>query len=143
MTENQIIAKQFLFKVAYLPMEIESLMLEIEVMRARAEGLGAIRYDKDRVQTSPQDTMSDAVIRLIEFVDGLEHKHVELVEQRMRADELMEFLDEEQKAVVDMYFFQHKSVYQIARIMHYSERTIKYRMSAALETIGERIKMGY
>ena len=143
MTENQIIAKQFLFKVAYLPMEIESLMLEIEVMRARAEGLGAIRYDKDRVQTSPQDTMSDAVIRLIEFVDGLEHKHVELVEQRMRADELMEFLDEEQKAVVDMYFFQHKSVYQIARIMHYSERTIKYRMSAALEIIGERIKMGY
>lgn len=143
MTENQIIAKQFFFKVAYLPMEIESLMLEIEVMRARAEGLGAIRYDKDRVQTSPQDTMSDAVIRLIEFVDGLEHKHVELVEQRMRADELMEFLDEEQKAVVDMYFFQHKSVYQIARIMHYSERTIKYRMSAALETIGERIKMGY
>ena len=124
-------------------MEIESLMLEIEVMRTRAEGLGAIRYDKDRVQTSPQDTMSDAVIRLIEFVEGLERKHIELVEQRMKADELMEFLDDEQRAVIDMYFFQRKSIYQIGKIMNYSDRTIKYRMSAALEIIGERIEMGY
>lgn len=143
MTEKQINAKKFLFHVAYLPMEIESLMLEIEVMRAKAEGLGAIRYDKDRVQTSPQDTMSDAVIKLIECVDGLEEKHVELVEQRMKADELMEFLDDEQRAVIDMYFFQRKSIYQIGKIMNYCDRTIKYRMNAALEIIGERLEMGY
>lgn len=143
MTEKQINAKKFLFHVAYLPMQIESIMLEIEVMRAKAEGLGAIRYDKDRVQTSPQDTMSDAVIKLIEFVDGLEEKHVELVEQRMKADELMEFLDDEQRAVIDMYFFQRKSIYQIGKIMNYCDRTIKYRMNAALEIIGERLEMGY
>lgn len=139
MTENQINAKRFLLHVANLPIEIENKILEIEVMRARAEGLGAIRYDKDRVQTSPQNNMLDAIIRLTEFIEGLEEDHKNLVEERMKADELMEYIDDEQRDVIEMYFFQRKSFYQISRIMNYSERTIKSRYYDALEIIGEKM----
>lgn len=136
MTENQIKAKRFLLHVANLPNEIESKMLEIEVMRTRAEGLGAIRYDKDRVQTSPQDTMSEAIIKLIEFIDKLEADHIRLVQERDKADGIMEYLTTNQRDIIDYYFFQHRNFYQISRKMHYSERQVKRHFYEGLEVFG-------
>lgn len=141
MTENQVKAKQYLFHVANIPFEIESKLLAIEVMRTLAEGRGAIQYDKDRVQTSPRDSMPDAIIQMMEFIERLDAKHVELVNEWSRCDELMEYLDDEQRDVIDMYFFQRKSFYQISTIMNYSERTIKSRYLNALEIIGEKIEL--
>lgn len=140
MTDNQIKAKRFFLHVANLPIEIDNKILEIEVMRTKAEGLGAIRYDKDRVQTSPQDSMPDAIIRMMEFIDKLDDDYKRLVNDRMRADELMEYIEDEQRDVIEMYFFQHKSFFQISNIMNYSEATIKRRYYDALETIGEQME---
>lgn len=139
MTVNQINAKRYLFHVASLPRRIESKMLEIEVMRAKAEGLGTIRYDKERVQTSPEDRMPDAVIELIEFINRLDKDHLELVNERNRADGLMEYLNDEQRDVIDYYFFQNKNFYEISTLMNYSERTIKTRYYDGLEIIGEHL----
>lgn len=139
MTENQIRAKKYLNHIGNLPREIESKMLEIEVMRNKAEGLGAIRYDKDHVQTSPADTMPDAVIKLLEFIDKLDEDHRNLVVLRDRADSIMEYLEDEQRAVLDYYFFQGKNFYQISKAMSYSERTVKSRYYDGLEAFGKNM----
>lgn len=136
MTENQIRAKKFLDHIANLPREIESKMLEIEMMRAKAEGLRAIRYDKDHVQTSPADSMPEAVIKMLEFIDKLDEDHRALVRLRDRADTIMEYLEGEQRAVLDYYFFQGKNFYQIAKAMKFSERTAKRRYYEGLEVFG-------
>lgn len=137
MTENQIKAKKYLHHIGNLPREIENKILEIEVMRAKAEGLGALRYDKVNVQTSPEDTMPDAVIKLIEFIERLEDDNKRLVMLRDRADSIMECLDDEQRATLDYYFLQHKNFNQISKRMGYSVRTIKRRYYDGLEMFGK------
>lgn len=139
MTENQIKAKKYLNHIANLPREIESKILEIEVMKSKAEGLGAIRYDKERVQTSPSDTMSDTVIKMLEFIEKLDEDHQKLVLLRDRADTIMEFLKDEHRIVLDYYFFKGKNFYQIAKSMKYSYRTVKRRYYDGLEAFGSKM----
>ena len=60
-------AKQYLRQIEKATATIEAYARRREELEARAQGIGAIRYDKDRVQTSPRDTLPDAVIKLIEL----------------------------------------------------------------------------
>ena len=62
-------AQQYLEGIERAERKIEVINRRLEELRTRAEGVGAIRYDKDRVQTSPQNTMPDAVIKLCEIED--------------------------------------------------------------------------
>lgn len=62
-------AKAYLNQYHKLRRAVESLERRIEEMRAKAEGVGAIRYDKDRVQTSPKNTMEENSIKLADMED--------------------------------------------------------------------------
>ena len=62
-------AQEYLEGIERAERKIEAITRRLEELRTRAEGVGAIRYDKDRVQTSPQDSMPDKVIKLCEIED--------------------------------------------------------------------------
>lgn len=59
-------AKEYLSKVIKLKKKAESLARKEEELRAKAEGMKAIVYDKDKVQVSAADRMPDAVAALVE-----------------------------------------------------------------------------
>lgn len=59
-------AKTYLAQVIKLKQKAYSLAKKEEELRARAEGLKAVTYDKDRVQVSPSDQMPDVVAELVE-----------------------------------------------------------------------------
>jgi len=59
-------AKEYLKEVYKRRRLMESTQQHLEELRAQAEGVGAIRYDKDRVQISPSDHMSEVMTVLIE-----------------------------------------------------------------------------
>lgn len=62
-------AQEYLEGIERAERKIEAITRRLEELRTRAEGVGAIRYDKDRVQTSPQNSMPDKVIKLCEIED--------------------------------------------------------------------------
>ena len=59
-------AKDFLQVIYKRRCGLQSVREHIEELQASAGGISAIRYDKDRVQVSPEDHMSEAVARMIE-----------------------------------------------------------------------------
>ena len=59
-------AKEYLKEVYKRRQLMESTKQHLEELRTQAEGVGAIRYDKDRVQVSPSDRMSEMMTALIE-----------------------------------------------------------------------------
>lgn len=69
MSANAKQAKAYLNQYHKLRRAVDSLERRIEEMRVRAEGVGAIRYDKERVQTSPQNTMERNTIKLVDMED--------------------------------------------------------------------------
>ena len=66
-------AKEFLQDIYKKRQALETTQNKIEQLRVSAEGVGAIRYDKDRVQTSPEDHMSEAVAQMVELENEYEH----------------------------------------------------------------------
>ena len=59
-------AKEYLMQVRRARLELRHVSDNLEELRTQAEGIGAITYDKDAVQVSPADHMSEVVIRLVE-----------------------------------------------------------------------------
>ena len=63
---------EFMKRVRNTRRRIRLIEEQIERDTILAAGVGAIRYDKDRVQTSPvQDRMTEIVVRIIEATDEL------------------------------------------------------------------------
>lgn len=87
-----------------------------------------ITYDKDPVQTSPEDSMA----RIMSEVDELNGQIDAL--QRARALEILRIsrvidqMDDPREAtVLDAYYLGRKSMQEIAEHLHYSERHV-YRL---------------
>lgn len=61
-------ASEYLGQVEVLNVRIDQKRKELERIQNEAYGVKGMRYDTDRVQTSPVDHMPDMVIRCIELV---------------------------------------------------------------------------
>lgn len=60
-------AQEYLTQLQNINAAINQDIHRLEEMRSRATFGSAIQYDRDRVQTSPHDTMSDAVISIVDM----------------------------------------------------------------------------
>lgn len=60
-------AKEYLLEIRKKKHAMNSLMLRCEELRNKAQGVGAIVYDKERVQVSPEDMMSKVVVQLVDL----------------------------------------------------------------------------
>ena len=65
-------AKEYLLHIRTLRRRCESLENQLEELRSKAEGVKAITYDQDRVQTSPENRLEIIMIRIVD----LEHKYI-------------------------------------------------------------------
>ena len=97
----------------------------------------AITYDKDRVQTTPEDGMAKV---LAEVVD-LDSQIVELQKRRalriMEVSELIDRLeDSREAAILDAYYLGGRSMKEIAGHLHYSmQHTYRMRRSGAMNML--------
>lgn len=67
-------AEQYLGKVEKLDLIISQDIERLNELRITAEGVRAIRYDRDPVQTSPSgDRLLDDVAKILELEDKLRH----------------------------------------------------------------------
>lgn len=90
-----------------------------------------ISYDKDRVQSSPEDQTA----RVMAEVADLDHQIEELQQRRafqiLEVSELIDRLDDSREAtILDAYYLGGKSMGEIAEHLHYSFQHT-YRLRAA------------
>ena len=99
---------------------------------------GAVRYDKDRVQSSPTDTMADVLARVDELdheIEQLRHEKAQLILEISNAIEQLE--DDTEKVVLTEFYIARAPMSQVADTIHYSIRRAYYYRKSGVEQLGE------
>lgn len=111
---------------------------ELDALRYKASGAGAIRYDKDHVQTSPQDFLSiamDDIIRIEKQIDELESINDELKGEAYGM--VRQLKETDQRTILEWYYLNGITMLDTAQRMGIGERTAYYLREDALESFGE------
>lgn len=120
-------AKQYLGEVIKLKKKAKSLEQKEEELRAKAEGLRAITYDKDKVQTSAADRMPEVVAEMVEVQTEIGETVAECYRQiKEREDRISELKSIRQIEVLRWRYLEDKNGRQyyfseIAEKMHISD----------------------
>ena len=96
----------------------------------------AIRYDKDKVQTSPDDNFSKIMAEIAELEQEMEDVRVRKSEQIGKIDRAVSALEsEEERTALTMRFINRASVRDIAKEMGYSDHGIWTKVRREIEKI--------
>lgn len=130
--------KEYLLQIKRLEWEVYLNQEAVDRVRARLD-LKGISYDKDRVQSSPDDIMPDLIDRLIKLEEITERKRTELdalitliVEQITNMDDIID-----QKVLYEHYI-KGQSLGYIAKELHYSYDWTKHRHGTALQAFEKK-----
>lgn len=88
--------------------EIEHLK---ELINTAKTGLlpSGIRYDRDKIQTSPDDTMSKVMAKAVDMQRELENSIAELQERHIKTEQLITRLDNSDEREVLRYYYLDSS----------------------------------
>lgn len=140
-TQNQLDAIKFLNQIRGVEKIIHDKRLEIEALEYKASGAGAIRYDKDRVQTSPQNYMEMACVDAIQLREEVEEDEAGIEELKGRAYTIVRKMTEpDQRAMIEWYYLNGLDMITTADRLHMSERSAYYLRDDALESFGLLLK---
>ncbi len=101
----------------------------------------AIRYDKDKVQSSPEDPMSKIVTEVIELEKEMKEIQLKKSKQISRIDKAISSLEsDEERTALTMRYVNRIPVTDIAEAMGYAEPTIYKFMNQGGEQIAKSIR---
>ena len=87
-----------------------------------------ITYDRDRVQTSPEDSMARIMAEVDELDQQIDTLRRSMAMEILRISRVIDRMEDPREAtVLDAYYLGRKSMQEIAEHLHYSERHV-YRL---------------
>ena len=138
MTKEQSKATSYLMSIRNVEKKIYNKKLELEALQYKASGAGAIRYDKDRVQTSPDDYLAKAMVDIIEIEKQIEQEEGEIEKKKGKAYSIVRQMEEaDQRVLIEWYYLNGLSMAETAIKMSIAERTAYYLRDDALESFGK------
>lgn len=128
--------RDYMETISRVKREIRLLMEQIERDSTLAQGVTAIRYDIDRVQTSPvSDRMGDIVARITEATALLYDRIALLQGLEEDARRLLVNLKQEHERVLVYRYIDDMGWAQVAERMGYNEKYIYSVGEAALKEL--------
>ena len=138
---NRDRAETYLKKIRENGRTLKSQRDELDALRYKASGAGAIRYDKDHVQTSPQDFLSMAMDDIIRIEKEIEQRETVAEELKGEAYAMIRMIKQsDQRIVLEWYYLNGLSMVDTANRMNIAERTAYYLREDALESFGGFMK---
>lgn len=99
---------------------------------------GAIRYDRDRVQSTPTDKMADVIARVDELDREIERLKLEKAQAIIEISDVIEKLDnDKEKAVLTAFYIKAASMEAVAGIVCYSVRHTYFLRKQGVEHLKE------
>lgn len=137
MTDNQTRAENYLKAIREVEKNLKSKRDELEALRYKASGAGAIRYDKDRVQTSPQDYLAMAMVDIVEISKQINEDEASIEDMKGKAYSIVRQMEKaDHRALIEWFYLNGISMTETAEKMHLSERSAYYLKDDALEAFG-------
>lgn len=140
MTNNQKRADRYLLQIRNADRELNDILLKIDYLRYKASGAGAIRYDKDRVQTSPSDMVCEAISEACDLADKLSRRHEVLLDMRQHTEQVISSWGDNNAKCIDTYYLNRGSMSDVARICQCSSRHAYRIKSDALAEFSKYIQ---
>lgn len=138
MTKEQEKASGYLAPIRNIEKKIQSKRLELEALRWRASGVGAIRYDKDHVQTSPGDYLAMAMADIIEIEKYIAEAESDIEKRKGKAYAVVRKLKApDHRTFIEWYYLNGLSMIETSTRMNIAERTTYYLRDDALEAFGK------
>ena len=138
MTQNQTKADMFLWQIREVEKRLKNKRDEVEALRYKASGAGAIRYDKDRVQTSPNDYLAMAMSDILELEKQIEEDVASIEDIKGQAYTIVRQMEQpEHRTMIEWFYLNGVSMTETAERMAMSERTAYYLRDDALENFGQ------
>lgn len=101
----------------------------------------AIRYDKDKVQTSPSDPMSKIVSEVMELENEMKRIQYNKSRQIAKIDKAISSLESaEERTALSMRYINRVPVAKIAKDMGYSEKRVYQFMDSGGAQIAKGLK---
>lgn len=139
MTEAQNRADKYLLQIRNMDRELEELLLKIEFLRYKASGAGAIRYDKDRVMTSPSDMMCEAVTEAVALERKLSERHKQLLAMRQHVEIIITAWNDKSGAFIESYYLSRRSMIDTAKYLGCSDRNVYFLKLKALDEFSKHL----
>lgn len=133
--------REYMENIRRVRRDVRLLMEQIERDSNLAQGVTAIRYDVDRVQTSPAgDRMGDIVGRILETTNTLYDRIILLQGLEEEARAMLLKLDEEHERVLVYRYVDEMSWTSVAEKMGYSEKHVFIIRDKALAELDTLVK---
>lgn len=132
MTENQKKAHAYLNKLKAYRQNYHKALDKIDTLRYGCLP-GAIRYDLDRVQTTPKNTLECLLIASIDEENKLIARHLDYIEKVRFVEEVCQSFTRDESQVILFYYIMDWKFKDISEYLNKTERTIYRLKNAALE----------
>lgn len=110
----------YLLQIRRKELTIRRKQLLCEELRSSL-GARAIQYDRDRVQTSPVDKVSEIICKVADLEDQIERLQLEKAELIMEINAAIEQLEDDKEAMIlTAYYIRRLTMEQVAEEMDYS-----------------------
>lgn len=140
MTDNQHKADKYLMRIRNADRDMKELLYQIEYLRYKASGVGAIRYDKDHVQTSPEDMVCEAISEAVHLENKLFGRSKELRAALEFTHSILDIWNDNKYArAIDIYYLNHGSMGDIARSVQCTDRNAYRIRNEALERFSQHL----
>ena len=137
MTDNQTKASNYLSDIRNIERNLKVKRDELEALRYKASGAGAIRYDKEHVQTAPQDYMALTMADIIELEKQIKEDEESIDGKKGQAYALVRKMQQpEHRVLIEWFYLNGISMIETADKMNMSERSAYYLRDDALEVYG-------
>lgn len=131
-------AREYLSRAIYIREQIRQADERIEEIRHRMQSVGAIRYDKLNVQSSPEDPMLENIARLMDAEQRALDLEAELVDVYEEIQQKIWQVESDlYRTILIKRYLHDKPLRQIAKEIHYSEDYTCKLHTAALRAFSE------
>lgn len=131
-------AKEYLSEIQKMRRLLHSLELRAEELRTQAEGVKAMRYDRDKVQVSPTNMMEELAPLLVEVEEEYGRQIVKYHEAVLIRIRQIEALSAQSAELLTLRYIDGLSLWKVSKRMHLSFDRVRHLHGIALEEFRKR-----
>ena len=128
--------KEYLGQIRVIDKEVYFKLKEREEFKRSRKAIQAVDYSKDLIQSTPENKIENAVIKLEEFAREISEKINEMVKLKINISKQIDQLENvDERAVLRLRYVEHHTWDEVAEEMHFHVTHVHKIHNRALKSL--------